>query len=391
MKAKIFICLIVFQYCTVYSQTEIKFSGYVQPQYQYGEKDAKLKIGEANENPDKGFHRVGVRRGRIKMTTGDGQFSGVFQIDITEKGFGIKDAYLNVKDLFGKMLQLRAGAFAQPFGNNIGYSSAIRETPESAMLIQTLFPDERDLGAMITLHPPHSIFKLDAGVFSGNSLKPETDSRKDFIFRLSCIKPSDDKFNITGGISYYNGGVYQGTEKVYAMKGNKFVLNDSPANKGKFAKREYFGLDVRLSFNSSLGLSKFWGEYMFGSQPGTATSGKSPNYSVLPTSDTYIRPFNGYYMVFVQYLGSNPCALAMTFDLYDPNSKISGDEIGLNDSSQIDLRTNTFGFGALWNISEKLRLTAFYNINRNEKTANISRMSKDLKDNVFITQLQYVF
>ena len=46
---------------------KFKVSGYVQTQYQYGEKDASMKVGSANENPEESFGRLGVRRGRIKF------------------------------------------------------------------------------------------------------------------------------------------------------------------------------------------------------------------------------------------------------------------------------------------------------------------------------------
>jgi hypothetical protein len=178
-----------------------KISGYVQAQYQYGEADASLKVGTKNDNPDKGFHRIGIRRGRIKLAYDDRFAAGTFQIDLTEKGINLKDAYLTVKDAwFHSGCQIKAGVFNRPFGDEISYSSSVRESPERTILCQSLFPDERDLGLMLTLQAPStsawSILKLEAGIFAGNGIKLEIDNRTDFIGHLSVNKEFKNKIYV---------------------------------------------------------------------------------------------------------------------------------------------------------------------------------------------------
>ncbi|GHT66807.1 hypothetical protein FACS189452_03340 [Bacteroidia bacterium] len=378
------------------AQVKLKVSGYLQTQYQYGEKDASLKVGTSNEDPEESFSRIGIRRGRVKVTAEDGIFSGVFQVDLTEKALGLKDAYLNVKDPWFNTLQLRAGVFDRPFGNEISYSSSRRESPERSTLFQTLFPEERDLGAMLVLQAPKTsqwnILKLETGLFAGNGVKQETDSRKDFIGHLSVAKTFDDNIAFGAGTSYYNGSVFQGTTKVYTMENKAFVLNEDDANKGKYAKREYIGFDAQFSvITSLLGTSQIRAEYLFGQQPSGAGNSKSPNAAALPTVDTYIRDFAGAYLIFVQDLGKLPFSAVLKYDWYDPNTKLVGDEIGQNGSSKADLTYQTFGFGALWKISNALRLQAFYEITSNETSTNLANMETDLKDNVFTLRLQYKF
>ena len=374
----------------------VKFSGYIQSQYQYGEKDAALKVGTSNENPEESFNRIGIRRGRFKLTATDGKLaSGVFQVDVTEKGVGFKDAYLNLKDPWFNTIQLRAGIFDRPFGNEISYSSSRRESPERSTLFQTLFPEERDLGAMLILQPAKTsvwnILKLEAGLFAGNGIKQETDSRKDFIGHLSLAKTVGNAFSYGLGASYYNGGVYQGTEKVYTLNDRKFVPDESETNKGGFAKREYVGFDFQAAIASSLGITQLRAEYLFGQQPGLSGSSKSPNASALPAADTYIRNFSGAYAIFVQDLGALPLSAVVKYDFYDPNTEVSGDEIGKEGTSKTDLSFNTLGLGVLWKISNAFRLQAFYEINKNETSANVSGRNEDLKDNVFTLRLQYKF
>ena len=377
------------------SLQKLKVSGYIQTQYQWGEKDASLKVGNANENPDESFNRFGIRRGRIKFTYEDGIASGVFQLDMTEKGVGIKDAYLGVKDPLLNTNTLKAGIFDRPFGNEISYSSSRRESPERSTIFQTLFPEERDLGASLILQAaktsPWNFLKLEAGLFAGNGIKQETDSRKDFIGHLSASKNigSDAKWGM--GVSYYNGGVFQGSENVYTMKGDAFFLDNNPDNKGKFAKREYIGFDGQFSIMSQIGLSQIRAEYLFGTQPGSKGNSKSPNASTLPVTDTYIRDFSGGYVIFVQDLGQLPLSAVLKYDWYDPNTKISGDAIGLNGTGSADLNQRTFGFGMLWRVNNNVRLQAFYEINKNEKTKNVIAFAEDVKNNVFTLRLQYKF
>ncbi|MDL2243500.1 hypothetical protein LJB84_01505 [Bacteroidales bacterium OttesenSCG-928-J19] len=329
--------------------TKLKVSGYVQTQFQYGEKDASLKVGTANEDKNESFNRIGIRRGRLKFAYEDKLLSGVFQLDITEKGVGFKDAYLNIKDPWIGTLGLKAGVFDRPFGYEISYSSSRRESPERAMIFQTLFPDERDLGGMFTLQAPKTsplnFLKLEAGLFAGNGIKQETDNRKDFIGHLSANKTLGSDIKLGLGVSYYNGSVYQGTENVYTMNGKSFEVDTDPKNIGRFAKREYLGFDAQLNVVSLLGMTQLRGEYLFGTQPGTASGSKSPNASSLPTADTYIRDFGGGYVMLVQDLATLPVSAVVKYDWYDPNTKVSGNELGLNGTAKGDVSYSTLGLG----------------------------------------------
>jgi phosphate-selective porin len=380
-------------------QKKFKVSGYIQAQYQWGEEKASLKVGSPNDDPSTPFNRIGIRRGRVKFTYEEGIASGVFQLDITEKGVGFKDAYLNIKDPWVKSIALRVGIFDRPFGNEISYSSSKRESPERSTVFQTLFPDERDLGAMLVLQAPNtsawSVLKLEAGLFAGNGIKQETDNRKDFIGHLWGGKTFENTISFGLGASYYNGGIYQPTEDVYTMQGDGFVLSADPSNKGRYAKREYIGFDAQFSIKSIIGITQLRGEYLFGQQPGTRSSSKSPNYADrprdLPENDIYIRKFTGAYVILVQDIGTWPFSAVVKFDFYDPDTKISRDEVGVNSSGKADLWQNTLGIGALWHINQSLRMQAFFEFNNNEKTMNVAGMNENVNDNIFTLRLQYKF
>lgn len=374
---------------------KLKISGYFQGQYQWGQEEASMKVGAANEDKTQSFSRFGIRRGRIKFVYDGGIASGTFQLDITEKGLGVKDAYLNIVDPWMKSFQLRAGIFNRPFGNEVAYSSSSRFAPERSTICQTLFPDERDLGAMLILQAPKtspwSILKLEAGLFAGNGIKLDTDTAKDFMGHLSVEKKVGLDFAFGAGVSYYNGNVFQGTDNVYVMKNEGFIINEN-AHKGGYAKREYFGVDAQLTFNSVLGGTNIRAEYLFGQQPGAAGNSKSPNASEVSTGDTYIRNFSGGYVTLEHNIASTPLGLVVKYDWYDPNTKIAGNQVGqVEKTSKTDLSVSTLGFGMLWNINNSLRLTAYYDLNSNEKSINVSGMDKDIKNNLFTLRLQYKF
>lgn len=349
-----------------------KVSGYVQSQFQWGEKDAALKVGTANENPEESFSRIGIRRGRIKFGYEEGLASGVFELDLTDKGVGVKDAYLNIKDPWSGTNALRAGIFDRPFGNEISYSSSRLESPERSTLCQTLFPDEKDLGVMLLLQPSKTsawnFLKLESGLFAGNAINRETDSRLDFISHLSVDKSLGSDARIGGGVSYYNGGVFQGTATVYSVNDKAFLLNDNAGNKGAFAKREYFGVDAQFSIMGALGMSQIRAEYLFGKQPG-------------------VKYFTGGYVIFIQDFGQSPLSAVLKYDWYNPNTPLSGDE----NLTEGDISQNTFGLGLLWRTTRNIRLQAYYEINKNETSAGIDKYREDLKDNVFTLRLQYKF
>ena len=372
-----------------------KFTGYFQGQFQYGMPAATLRVGAPNSDLTKGFNRIGVRRGRLKISYEKGMALGVFEIDITEKGIALKDAYFQIKDTKYSASTLKVGVFNRPFGYEIGRSSSLRESPERAPVITTLFPEERDLGVMLSIQAkktsPWNILKLDAGVFAGNGIKSDFKNKKDFIGHLSVNKSIKEEIKISGGFSYYRGTVYHGTKNVYTFTNKTFVLNSDSTNIGKFSKREYFGMDVQFASLSKIGLTSIFGEFIGGTQPGDKNGSKSPNSSTLGTTDTYVRKFKGAYVCLVQDFGKLPISAVVKYDWYDPNSKISKNEIGNNGTGKGDIAYHTIGVGLLWKINNSLRLTAYYDVVRNEKSINLSGYNKDIKDDVFTLRLQYKF
>ena len=380
--------------------SKFRVSAYIQGQYQYGQGDANLKVGQKNEHLDKGFNRIGIRRGRMKFEYNDGIGTGAIQINVSDKGVSFRDLYIGIKDPWTRRNRLMAGVFNRPFGYEVGYSTSRLESTERATIIQYFFPDERDLGLMLTLRAketsPIHFFRLDAGVFAGNSINRDTDSRKDFIGRLSAEKEIGNWAKWGGGFSYYHGSVYNPTTEAYEMQGERFVKR-SLDKTGSYMKRQYFGLDAQFSFRSSLGKTTLRAEGLIGTQPGIAESSKSPNYGTrpenLPENALYKRPFLGYFFYFIQDLGNSPFTALVKYDVYDPNTKLKGDQVGEEDSntSKTDLAQSTLGLGAIYNFNKHIRLQLYYEMNFNEKSALVKGYEANRKDDVLTVRLQYKF
>ena len=384
---------------------KLKVSGYIQTQYQSAQTDAdgmnfKLanRANAYEQSEELNYGRFGVRRGRIKFTYEDGLVQGVFQPDFSEKGISFKDVYLSIKDPWVGTNSLKSGIFDRPFGHEIAYSSSRRESPERARITQTLFPDERDLGAMLTLQPAKTstwnILKLEAGLFAGNGIKPQISTKMDFIGRLSITKQIGADMVLSGGVSAYLGGLLQTDSSIFVMKNKQFELESkSGDNIGKYAKRQYFGFDAQFSTMTVAGFTQLRAEYIFGEHAQNPGGSWDYKFTAIQQGPVYMRKISGGYILLAQDLGQTPFTAVLKYDWYNPNTEVSGNEVGVSDSGTgaKDINQSTIGLGLLWRINPALRLTAYYDITKNDTSENIKGWDVDRKDNVFTLRLQYKF
>ena len=393
----------------------LKITGYIQAQWQLADTAGAVTPYSGGAFPIATDNRFAIRRGRIKFAYENELSNFVLQIDATEKGVTLKDAYIAVKEPWAQFVTLTAGVFNRPFGHEISYSSSTRESPERARIFQNLFPGERDLGAMITLQQKKGsrfdFIKLDAGLFTGNGINSEFDTKKDFIGHLYFTKANiAETFKFGGGISYYNGGVYQGTKYVYTpgevIDVTQPGLVDSTAtNKSEFAKRQYLGFDAQVSVQTPIGITSIRAEYITGQQPGAKSVNASISTGTIISYDTYIRNVSGGYIYIIQGIGQTKNQLVLKYDWLDPNTKVSGTDIVAKSSAgkntglgTADIKYTTLGFGWNYRFNSQVKLMAYYEIVKNENTGlspvGLNRTldtSKDLKDNVFTLRLQYKF
>ena len=385
---------------------KLKISGYVQMQYQKAD-TAGVSSYAGGDFVSGVDNRMTVRRGRVKFAYDNDGAKVVMLLHITEKGVSLKDAYLSIKEPWANAISLTGGVFSCPFGYEISYSSSRSETPERSRIFQILFPGERDLGASLTIQVPKkstwNFLKLDLGLFNGNGIAPETDSYKDFIGHLSAIRSSsDDKIMWGLGVSYYDGGFASKTDKIYSINDVNGVKAFTASNTqvGNRAKRQYFGLDGQVSYDWFIGITQIRAEYLTGTQPGFVLS--SSSLTAAATGNIFNRKFNGFYVYFVQNILETPLQAVIKYDVYDPNTEVSGNEIGKAVVGAIatnatDVRFSTLGLGLNYRFNSNVKVMAYYDIVANGKTSNIitsstlTDLSQDRKDNVFTLRMQYKF
>jgi ribosomal protein S8 len=406
----------------------LKINGYLQSQWQKAQSNgAESFTGGDFVSSDKRYgldNRFTVMKGRVRINYSSEFSQYVILFNVTERGMALKDLYASFTDPWTKTFTLTGGAFCRPIGYEVEYSSADLESAERSRIIQTLFPNEEDIGAKLTIqtpaNTPMNFLKLDLAMVCGNGLNLETDSYKDFIAHIIANKKfMNDKLSVRLGASFYNGGwalpanitdVSSASTKkeiVYRMNNQGFIA-DSSYNKGDKLKREYYGLDAQVILKTVLGTTTLRSEYLFGKQPGTKNSSISPTglqadaqtYTTAATDkngtlvyattadkptylNPYIRKFSGGYITFVQNLLNSKHDIVVRFDWYDPNTEIKKNEIGsgatwdetakkitnnLTKTGYPDVAYSTLGIGWIYHWNTYVKLLAYYEIVTNETT-----------------------
>jgi hypothetical protein len=326
----------------------------------------------------------------------------VFQFDGTERGVFIRDFWGRVFENKWQLFSFTMGMFARPFGYEVNLASADRESPERGRMSQLLMKTERDLGAMVSFEPrrkdhPLRHFKLDVGFFNGPGLSSpaDYDSYKDLIARAS-VKPYalSKTVSFSAGLSLLNGGFLQNTRYIYRegeSNGIKtFVPDSSLSNLNTKAPRRYAGADVQVKFKHKSGYTELRAEYWQGTQTATAATSETP--AALLTEPSYTRKFNGAFIYLLHNIVNVHHQLGIKYDWYDPNTRVSGNDIGRPGSSlsATDIKYSTLGFGYLCYINDNLKLVLWYDMIKNENT-QLAGYSSDLKDNTFTCRLQFRF
>lgn len=179
----------------------LRFSGYIQPQYQHDERSVNEITGTGTT---RNLDQFSVRRARLKITYRLRPTSRfVFQPDITTSGAVLKDGYVEYTEPWTQWKHtVTAGQFNWPFGFEIMYSSSSREMPERTRMYRTLFPGERDRGVMLSGlgFGDHINYRIAVVNGTGTTQSFDFNKRKDIVGRLGgSFGPID------GGVSIYRG------------------------------------------------------------------------------------------------------------------------------------------------------------------------------------------
>ena len=399
---------------TIDKLAKIKVSGYVQAQYRralqamdaqkdtttgkdnhvYNYNVGDFAGGKFSNNNNQQFQ---VRRARLKVAYAGGLSNMTLQIDVTPDGVKLKDAYVKMTEPKFKSFGIQAGFMDRPFGHEISFCD---ESPERSRLFQTIFKDERDLGAMLTFQNSGKLPKalefvtLKAGAFTGNSISVENDRELDFIGRLGLKLPFEAlNLAIDGGFSMYRGKMTNYTDILYSFNDSSFkwVMDSSTNNKFATLDRHHTGGDIQIYKDLPvIGGLILKGEIVSGKQPGTSIT--APVVATTNTVGMYEREFMGFYAMWVQNINPINSQFVLKYDI-DPNTQVEGDDV----AKTSDMSYRTLGLG-LNRFSKKLsgvKYTVYWDHPMNELSTNV-KLNKiynntDLKDDVLTIRAQVKF
>ena len=369
---------------------KIKFSGYILSQFEnYADKSVQ---------PNSFFS---VREARFKLTyeATDGvnfvlqpDFQPGLAIKSTSSGLNsfapnlsIKDAYVQANDRWLNIFSLWVGKFNRP-NYEVEQSSAVREVPERARVIQAIYPGERGMGFKLEANPQHIPLHVQFAVLNGsegltikdslgNNLSynenKDFDNYKDFMGRVTYNLKVNSMLGIDFGVNGYYGKV--ASKSKTTLNGDYTTV--STVNVGDAIKRNWFGAEMQVYIDWLGGLS-LKGEYMQGQNATMGNIGGTGTYQVA----NFQNNFRGYYAYLIKNIGKKN-QFAFRMDYYDPNTDIDGTNIGVRKyagvagkiasktSGSSDLAYTTFNFAWHYYFNDNVRLSLMYSIVQNEKVA----------------------
>jgi hypothetical protein len=369
--------------------TKIKVSGYIQAQYQNFE---SLAVQPTNY--------FSLRRVRVKFTyeAADG-VKFVLTPDFAPGNLSIKDAYVVLNDRWTKAFSIWAGKFNRP-NYEVQYSSSQREVAERSMVIRTLYPGERAIGAKLEYNPVNVPLHLQLAVLNGadgiainnasgtnlnSNENKDYDNSKDLMVRATY----NLKFGNFGALDFGAHG-YFGSLKSNALKtlsSDYSTIKD--AQIGDAIKRNWVGGEFQF-FADVLGGMSIKGEYIAGKN---ASIGYSPvaatgTTAAIPGVANFQNNFSGYYLYFIKNLGKKN-QFAFRYDYYDPNTDITGKDVKVvkftsadatlasRTSGKSDLATSTFSIALHHYFDDNLRISLNYDIVQNEKVGSAGLLAED--------------
>jgi hypothetical protein len=353
-------------------------SSYMQAEYmsRQDSEDALLPGGDlANRD---GF---GVRRSRIKLTADYQYAGGIVEFDGSTTGGGYNvsirraEVYLqyrkNPEDR--PLLQLAAGVIDTLFGYELNVSSRARPFMERSLIIRSIWPSPADVGARAS--GAYKWFRYSVQALNGQprftvdgfpGLAPT--KGKDFLVKLGADVDVNDTMRVAGNISTLKGtGFHAGRQAIKGgvgwsdsnedgiiQAGTELIPIPSRAERpGETFNRWAVGADLQVEFETKLGLTQIYGEFILAQNMDRA----------LYVSDPVVTGVNqrmfGFYAAVVQEI--TPYVLVgFRYDQYEPDSDLMETRAGR--IFPFDQRIQTFSPLVGFQIPGRARLMFQYDL-----------------------------
>ncbi|HNY32359.1 MAG TPA: porin [Fibrobacteria bacterium] len=409
---------------TVAALAKLKISGLVQAQVQYFA-DTNILSSSGTPTARSGQQtQFMVRRGRLKATYDAGNGSQwVMQYNLNQSGLSAQDMYVKWEEPWLKTFSVQAGLQDIPFGYEIGYSSSSMEWLERSRFERSaMFKDEKDVGFVLGASP--KVPGLDAAslkiaALNGYGAADATMDPASFTARANIAKnlPEAGLGLALGGSYYMDKRLALSTTKNAKGDKDSLYVGESWKIDGRTSDirtRSYrkeldasiVGADAQITWDDSfvptLAGLKVLGELY----TGTAVGGAGGNTRTNSGDVLYQRDVLGWYVAAVQNF-DKVAQLVVRYDAYDPNTNVSGDEIGRkgpdgktvsNGTSKADLAYGSWYFGLNVFLNGNTKLSIGYDLIENETSSSLknttvaaSDFSKDVDDDVLTVRGQFSF
>ena len=310
---------------------KVTVNGYVQARYNTFQADLNSPTAA---KPASNFS---VRRARLKVTGKPTRNSlAVIQIDGGQNYQGTFPPAVSVKDAYVEYnfagdaslgISMLMGQMKWPFGYEVVQSSAVRESPERSLIVQRLFPGERDRGFCVIWPFQRAKYIWKIGVFNGA--------------QASQVPPTSAKAGVTT-LRARLGDVDLG---VSAWFGKDVEGSDGKLYSDNKAPKVRYGADAEWYLNN-LALKA---EYIAGVGVDGADPIKPFNPAVLDTSVN-----GGWAQVAWNFMKANTLAVKYETMSEDPLYPQFG-------------RRSAWDLGLLHWLDDKTRVKLYYIINQEEK------------------------
>ena len=380
----------------------ISAGGYLQSQYEVHQ-DSQDQLAQGGALLNK--NRFSIRRARVSLI-GDWQYAAIaLELDAnTTSGPQVDlrkaEASLQYRPDRSKppILMATMGQFDTPFGYELVESPRTRWFMERSQASLGFWPGEPDLG--VRLAGALGFFRWTIAGVNGEPLGEKSafalqdpNSAKDVIFRFGFdVNPRED-LHLAGGVSSLRGkGFSPGTDATKAglqwndLNGDGVIesseltpISASIATPSQNFDRWAAGADLRAQYQSTLGVTKVYGEFMLGSNM------DRDQYFADPTQTLVDQRELGVYVAVLQDIGPYG-VVGFRYDLYDPNSNAFDKRAGLTLPFSETVKTASPLIGLT--LPDRVRLVFQYDIVRNALARTAEGVPTDLKSNVWTLRLQ---
>jgi len=351
----------------------LKITGFLQARWETAENSADTIRVSSGEATTANRNRFAIRRARLKATYEEpGLARGVVYVNAgDDREVELLEAHVTLFDPWTPEHRhaLTIGQQNVPFGFDLEHSASSQEVLERSQAERTLFPGERDRGAVLESRWTKQV-TTTLGVFNGTTLSEDS--------RFVAADPNGNKA-VVGRVRVKQGPWAAAVSGYGARAATPLTGEDVVTDKTRF------GADAQARYEiAGIGGGELRAEVFFGKQVNpdsvkALTTSSSGN--VLPVAGAdlghFATDFTGGYVMWIQSFARH-YSFAARYDVYDPNTDADHDRF-----ARLSLALHGF-------YGKHVRASVAYEIPDTERRTS-SGAFEDPHDNRWTVQFQHKF